>query len=308
MDKQVKAVIIAIAVIIPISAIIVWNSNQSISLPVTSTNEQKIIAITSFYPLYEFTKQVGKEKVDASILVPFGAEPHDWEPTVKDLQKLQQADLVVINGVGFENWVHDFESIESNAVIVDTSTDISIIKTLDDHDEHESVGDPHIWLNPVMVKKQVENIANALMEIDPSNKEYYNTNADSYIAKLDSLDKKIKEELSQCAKKDFIAFHSAFTYFADQYGLKQHTILESNEPQAEPTATNLENIIKLAKNLEINVIFTEEAVDVRTSEVIAKEIGGRVLVLSPVEIGDENTDYIEKMEQNLLHLKEALCN
>jgi len=120
--------------------------------------------------------------------------------------------------------------------------------------------------------------------------------------------KKIKEELSQCDKKDFIAFHSAFTYFADQYGLKQHTILESNEPQAEPTATNLENVIRLAKNLEIDVIFTEEAVDVRTSEVIAKEIGGRVLVLSPVEIGDENTDYIEKMEQNLLHLKEALCN
>ncbi|MBM3910218.1 MAG: zinc ABC transporter substrate-binding protein [Thaumarchaeota archaeon] len=308
MDKQVKAVIIAIAVIIPISAIIVWNSNQSISLPVTSTNEQKIIAIASFYPLYEFTKQVGKEKVDASILVPFGAEPHDWEPTVKDLQKLQQADLVVINGVGFENWVHDFESIESNAVIVDTSTGISIIKTLDDHDEHESVGDPHIWLNPVMVKKQVENIANALMEIDPANKEYYNTNADLYIAKLDDLDNKIKEELSQCDKKDFIAFHSAFTYFANQYGLQQHTILESNEPQAEPTATNLENIIKLAKNLEINVIFTEEAVDVRTSEVIAKEIDGRVLVLSPIEIGDENTDYIEKMEQNLLHLKEALCN
>jgi len=307
-DKQVKAVIIAIAVIIPISAIIVWNSNQSISLPVTSTNEQKIIAIASFYPLYEFTKQVGKEKVDASILVPFGAEPHDWEPTVKDLQKLQQADLVVINGVGFENWVHDFESIESNAVIVDTSTGISIIKTLDDHDEHESVGDPHIWLNPVMVKKQVENIANALMEIDPANKEYYNTNADLYIAKLDDLDNKIKEELSQCDKKDFIAFHSAFTYFANQYGLQQHTILESNEPQAEPTATNLENIIKLAKNLEINVIFTEEAVDVRTSEVIAKEIDGRVLVLSPIEIGDENTDYIEKMEQNLLHLKEALCN
>ena len=133
MDKQVKVAIIAIAVIIPISAILVWNSNQSISSPVTSINERKIIVIASFYPLYEFTKNVGGDKVEVSQLIPFGIEPHDWEPTVKDLQKLQQADLVVINGVGFENWVHDFESIESNAIIVDTSNGISIIEESDDH-------------------------------------------------------------------------------------------------------------------------------------------------------------------------------
>ena len=305
MDKQAKVAIIAIAVIIPISAILVWNSNQSISSPVTSINEQKIIAIASFYPLYEFTKNVGSDKVEVSLLIPFGIEPHDWEPTVKDLQKLQQADLLIINGVGFESWVDDFESIESNAVIVDTSNGISIIKELD---EHESFGDPHIWLNPVMAQKQVENIAYALIEIDPTNKDYYTNNANSYIEKLDALDKKIIKELTTCEKKDFIAFHKAFTYFADQYGLNQHTILESTDPRTEPTSKTLENVIKLAKNLDLDVVFTEEAVDVRTSEVIAKEIGGRVLVLSPIEIGNENTDYIEKMEQNLLHLKEALCN
>ena len=308
MDKQVKAVIIAIAVIIPISAILVWNSNQSISSPVTSINEQKIIAVASFYPLYEFTKNVGGDKVEVSLLIPFGIEPHDWEPTVKNLQKLQQAHLVIINGVGFESWVDDFESIESSAVIVDTSNGISIIKELDEYDDHESFGDPHIWLNPVMAQKQIENIVHALIEIDPTNKDYYNNNANSYIEKLDTLDKKITKELSMCEKKDFIAFHKAFTYFAAQYGLNQHTILESIDPHAEPTSKTLENVIKLAKNLDLNVIFTEETVDIRTSEVIAKEIGGRVLVLSPVEIGNENTDYIEKMEQNLLHLKEALCN
>ena len=305
MDKQVKVAIIAIAVIIPISAILVWNSNQSISSPVTSINERKIIVIASFYPLYEFTKNVGGDKVEVSQLIPFGIEPHDWEPTVKDLQKLQQADLVVINGVGFENWIHDFESIESNAIVVDTSNGISIIEESDDH---ESFGDPHIWLNPVMAQKQVENIAHALIAIDPTNKDYYNNNANSYIEKLNVLDKKITKELSMCEKKDFIAFHEAFTYFADQYGLNQHTILESIDPHTEPTSKTLENVIKLAKNLDLDVVFTEEAVDVRTSEVIAKEIGGRVLVLSPIEIGNENTDYIEKMEQNLLHLKEALCN
>lgn len=306
-DKQVNVAIIAIAIIIPISAILVWNSSQSIS-SVTTITEQKITVIASFYPLYEFTKQVGKEKVDVSILVPFGIEPHDWEPTVKDLQKMQQGDLVVINGVGFENWIHNFESIESNAVIVDTSNGISVIEGVDDHDDHESFGDPHIWLNPVMAQKQVENIALALAETDSSNKEYYNKNAALYIAQLDELDKKIKDELAECSKKDFIAFHKAFTYFAIQYGLNQHTIISSTEPHDEPTVKSLENIINLARELDIKIIFAEEAVDTRTSQVIANEISGKVLVLSPLEIGDTKLGYIEKMEQNLFNLKEALCN
>lgn len=307
MDKQTKAGIVAIGIVIPLSSLAVWNLDQSILSYESATTNQKIIVIASFYPLYEFTKEVGGDKVDALALVPLGIEPHDWEPTIKDLQKMQQADLIVINGAGFESWVNDLDSINSDVVIVDTSKGIS---TLENKLEtgHKTFVNPHIWLNPVMAKIQVENIAEALMEIDPSNKEYYRKNTDSYILQLDELDNKIKDELSQCKKKDFISFHNAFTYFADQYGLVQHSILESNEPDVEPTSQNLENIIKLAKDLGINVIFTEESVDARTSQVIANEINGKVSILSPLEIGDKNTDYIEKMEQNLLHLKEGLCN
>ena len=304
MDTQSKAAIIAIAIIIPLSSLAVWNLDQSVISYASTNTNQKIVAITSFYPLYEFTKNIGGDRVEVSLLIPFGIEPHDWEPTVKDLQTMQQADLIVINGIGFENWVNDFDSINTDVVIVDTSKDIAT-------NENNLVShtiDPHIWLNPVMAKKQIANIADALMEIDPPNKEYYSANANSYILRLDELDEKIKQELSQCKKKDFISFHSAFTYFADQYGLVQHSIIESNDPHAEPTSKNLENMINLAKNLDIDVIFTEDAIDTRTSEVIADEIGGTVLVLSPLEIGDKNTDYIEKMEQNLLHLKEGLCN
>ena len=304
MDTQSKAAIIAIAVVIPLSSLVVWNLDQSVMSYASTNTNQKIVAITSFYPLYEFTKNIGGDRVEVSLLIPFGIEPHDWEPTVKDLQTMQQADLIVINGIGFENWVNDFDSINTDVIIVDTSEDITTNENI--LTNHPT--DPHIWLNPVMAKKQVENIADALIEINPVNKEYYSTNANAYILRLEQLDEKIKQELSQCKKKDFISFHSAFTYFADQYGLVQHSIIESNDPHAEPTSKNLENMINLAKNLDIDVIFTEEAIDTRTSEVIADEIGGTVLVLSPLEIGDKNTDYIEKMEQNLLHLKEGLCN
>jgi zinc transport system substrate-binding protein len=301
-DTQTKAAIIAIAVVISLSSFVVWNLDKPVSHASPNIN-QKIVAITSFYPIFEFTKNVGGNRIEVSQLIPVGIEPHDWEPTVKDLQNMQQADLIVINGIGFENWANDFALTNPDVIIVDTSKGITT-----DQNILTNPTDPHIWLNPVIAKKQVQNIANALMEIDPENKEYYNTNANSYILQLAQLDEKIKNELSQCIKKDFISFHSAFIYFADQYGLVQHSILESNEPYDEPTSKNLENIINLAKNLDIDVIFTEEVLDTRTSQVIADEIGGTVLLLSPLEIGGKDTDYIEKMEQNLLHLKEGLCN
>jgi zinc transport system substrate-binding protein len=294
--NQTRIAIISIAVIIPLSSFAVLNSSQSIILDEPKINEQKVVAIASFFPLYEFTKEIGREKVDVTLLVPSGVEPHDWEPTIKDLQLMQQADVIIINGIGFENWIDNIDSVNSDVKVVDTSIGISILES-----------DPHIWLNPVMAQKQVENIVDSLSKVDPLNEKYYKQNGISYIKKLEELDNKISYELSSC-KKDFIAFHDAFSYFANQYDLNQHTVLKSNQPHEEPTSKSLENIINLARDLDSNVIFTEEAVDKRTSQVIANEIGGKVLTLSPLEVGNSQTDYIKKMEDNLSHLKEALCN
>ncbi len=299
MDNQTKIAIIAIITIIPILSFAVWNTDQSIISAAGDSTE--ISVMTSFYPLYEFTKQVGQDKVRVSLLVPPGIEPHDWEPTINELQKMYEANLIVINGIGFESWADDIDTINSGIVIVDTSTGVSLINI-----DHSSV-DPHIWLNPVMAKTQVTNIVNALVKIDPTNEKFYRDNAKSYQAKLDSLDTKIKNELSAC-KKDFITFHNAFSYFSVQYDLNQYTIIRSNDSHSEPTLKTLEQIIKLAKKFNIDVIFAEEALDTRTSQVIANEIGAKVLVLSPIEVGDENSNYLSKMENNLSNLKVALCN
>ena len=295
MDNQTKIAIIAISIIIPLSSFAVLNSEQSVFPAESLYQSEKIVVITSFNPLYEFTKQIGKEKVDVSVLVPFGIEPHDWEPTISDLQKIQNADLIIINGVGFENWIDNVEAINLDIVIVDTSNGISIIQN-----------DPHIWLNPVFAQIQLENIAESIIKLDSTNKKFYRENTDNYISKLDMLDKQIKQELTEC-KKDFIAFHDAFSYFAIQYGLNQHTIISSNQPHGEPSSRTLESIINLAKDYDIKTIFAEEAADTRTSQVIANEINGQVLVLSPLEI-DDSDNYISKMETNLVNLKEALCN
>ncbi len=90
--------------------------------------------------------------------------------------------------------------------------------------------------------------------------------------------------------------------------MNQHTIIRSNDSHSEPTLKTLEQIINLAKKFNSDVIFAEEALDTRTSQVIANEIGAKVLVLSPIEVGDENSNYLSKMENNLSNLKEALCN
>lgn len=304
-NNQVKLAIISIIITIPLISFVVFSSD---SKQFEKTNESKLQVISSFYPLHEFSQSVGKEKIDAKLLVPVGIEPHDWEPTIKDVQEMQKSDLIIINGIGFENWVDKLYEMNYQGVVVDTSN--GIIKNMDNEspipEEHDDeFGDPHIWLNPVFAKIQVQNIANAFSDLDPENRQYFQENAANYINKLDLLDSKIHNELSGCSH-DFIAFHDAFSYFADEYDLTQHTVISSYEPHAEPTAKTLENVINKAKQLNLKVIFTEETADPKTSQVIANEIGGKILVLSPLEIGDDGT-YISKMTENLNYLKEALC-
>ena len=301
MNIQIKLAIIAIAVIIPLSSIAIYgtNSNQQF----TKIDSSKLQVISSFYTLHEFSQNVGQEKVDVTLLVPVGVEPHDWGPTIKDVQRMQKSDLIIINGIGFENWVDNLDETDYQGVIVDTSNGI-LDKNLGQEHINTS-GDPHIWLNPVYAKIQVQNIANAFSNSDPKNQQYYQSNAAKYIEELDLLDSKIRNELSNC-NHDFVAFHDAFSYFADEYNLNQHTIISSNNPHGEATAKTLENVISTAKELNIKVIFSEENVNTRTSEIIANEIDGKVLVLSPLEVSSDGT-YISKMIDNLYNLEEALC-
>lgn len=304
MFDKTRVAIIAISIIIPLSSIAIWNSGHSLEFPDTMKN-QKIVALVSFFPLYDFTKEIGKDRVDVSLIIPAGVEPHDWEPSIQDIQQIQQADIIIVNGVGFENWLKSIEKLNLELDIIDSSIGVNIIKDIVD-DQESPLGDPHIWLNPNLAKIQVKNIANSLIKSDPDNSQYYNDNYESYIKKLDALDLKIRNELSNC-KKDFVAFHNAFTYFASEYGLNQHSIT-STDPHDEPTSKTLEQIINLSKEMKVQIIFSEEGVDKRTSEVIANEVGGKVLILSPLEISEINTSYIKKMEANLDNLKEALCN
>lgn len=298
MNNQTKFAIITIAVVIPLSSMVVSGTN--FEQESSTISNSKLHAISSFYVLQEFSEKIGQDKVDVSLLVPAGVEPHDWEPTIKDVQRMKASDLIIINGIGFENWVDKLDEVNYRGLIVDTSNGI-----LDGNTDVINSGDPHIWLNPVFAKTQVQNIATAFSDLDPENQQFYQSNANQYIAELESLDSKIRNELKNC-NSDFIAFHDAFSYFSDEYGLTQHTITSSNISHGEVTAKTLEEVISTAKKLNIKVIFSEKNIDSKSSIIIANEIGGNVLVLSPLEVftGDS---YISKMNENLSNLKEALC-
>lgn len=307
LNKNTRFAILAISIVIPLAIFALWSSETRKTAGLEK--EQQIDVLVSFHPVYEFVKEVVKEKIQVSTIVPPGIEPHDWEPTIQDIQKMQNAKMIIINGAGFEKWLDRFISNNPDVLILDTSKGIELLEGSEftEQANDDSVKDPHIWLDPILAKIQTQNIANGLSIIDPQNERYYQQNAQAYNQRLDQLDNKIRLELSTCSKKDFLAFHNAFSYFSKEYDLKQHTIVAGLDPNEEPTAELLEQLIQDSQRLNIDVVFTEEAVDPRVSKVLSDEIGGKVLVLSPIEIEDNNADYIQRMENNLQNLKEALC-
>jgi zinc transport system substrate-binding protein len=276
------------------------------SLISSNTNESRIKVVASFYPVYEFVKEIGGNKVDVTSLIPIGVEPHDFEPTIQQIQNAETADLVVYNGAGLEKWIDKINA----KFKVEASQGLNLLMSNDTG--NSGTYDLHVWLDPILAEMEVENIRDALVKIDPANTQYYKANADRFIGKLNDLDYRIETELATCNKKDFIAFHNAFTYFANRYGLNQHSVHQGLTPEGEVLPQRLQGVIELARDLGLHIVYSEDLVDPRSSEVIAQEIpNGKVLILSPIEgINSEEQragiGYLDKMNENVENLKIGL--
>lgn len=310
MDKKIVIVIAlaaAIAVIVPLTVIA--------STPLETVDDSRIKVVASFFPLYDFARSIAGDRAEVTSMVPSGIEPHDWEPTIRQISDANSADLFIYNGAGFERWAQNIEA----ELVIDTSSGLELLEAVEEEahegeekeeDEHAGT-DPHIWLDPLLAKQQVEKIRAGFVQVDPDNAQYYNDNAARFAAELDTLDASIRSELSECGAHDFIAFHNAFSYFANRYELTQHS-LHGGLPEGEVPPQRLQEIVDLANELKIDTIYSEELVDPRLAQVIADEIpNGKVLVLSPIEGLEEEEakaglGYIDKMRQNLTNLKAGL--
>lgn len=274
-----------------------------------SKDEINIQIVTSFYPLNFFASEIVQDKADVYNITPAGAEPHDYEPTTRDMVRIESADLLIVNGADFEPWAKDMPQILKNTDTVIAVTGAGLMRK-SKIAEDESIRDPHVWLSPLLAKKQVEIILNALVKVDPKNEAFYKNNATALITKLENLDQEFKQSLSSCKKKDIITSHTAFQYLADAYGFNQMSVAGVS-PDEEPSAQQLVKVAEFAKKNDVEYIFFESLVSPKLSETIAKEVGAQTLVLNPLEgLTDEEIaggkNYFTEMKNNLTNLKIAL--
>jgi zinc transport system substrate-binding protein len=296
-------------------------SSANTSVP-AETEEAKLNVEVSFYPMYEFTKNVAGDLANVHTLVPAGMEPHDWEPTPQDIASIEKADVLVYNGAGMESWIDQvMDSLSNSKLIqVEASHGIDLLEgseedehdhehgdTTDTHDHadeatteehdhdhdaeaeeghthnHDHGGlDPHVWLSPALAVKEVRNIEAGLAQAAPEHAEQFKQNADAYITKLEALDQDFKAAVADSKRKDFITQHAAFGYLAQEYGLQQVPIAGLS-PEQEPSAAQMASVIDFAKEHQVKTIFFETLVSSKVSETIANEVGAKTAVLNPIE-------------------------
>ena len=275
-------------------------SNNSIE------SNNKLTIVTSFYPMYISTLNIVKDIPDVEVInmtAPQTGCLHDYSLSTKDLKTLSSADIFVINGAGMESFLDDVIDEYSDLKIIEASNGISLIEDTD-HDVN-----PHVWVSISKNIEEVSNIAKELSAFDPNHASEYEANADAYISKLENLRTEMHAALDNVNNKDIITFHEAFPYFAEEFNLNIAGVIEV-EPDSEPSAKEVENIISIINEKNIKALFTEPQYSSKIADTIAKETRASIYTLDPIVTGDANEDayddYIVKMQENLNTLKEAL--
>lgn len=269
----------------------------------------KMQVVATFYPLYDFARNVGGDRVEVTMLIPPGVDPHEFELSPSDAQKLGSAKVFVYNGAGMEPWVPQLlEGVgNTNLIAVDTSKGIDFIAS---KDADEPGNDPHVWLDPLLAKKQVMAIRDALMEADPAGRDYYAKNAADYMAKLDALDSEFRTALKSCKKRDVLIAHATVGYFCREYGCNQIAI-EGINPEAEPLPADIAAMVTQAREHNVTTVFVEKLVSPKAAQTIADEINGTTVAFNSVhgitlDEMNRNETYLSLMHENVQIMKTAL--
>ena len=319
----------------------------------------RLQVMASFYTMYDFAQKIGGEHVQVTCMVPSGTEPHDWEPSTKDITRMEQADVFIYNGAGMEHWVSDVLAGLSNKklISVEASQGVSLLRSAEEEDGHDHEAahadedeedshdhenadaedavheedaadrvvaaapdghdahehgeyDPHVWLDPMNAKQEMQNICAAFSKADPERRADYQANYEKWAKQLDELDKTYQTTLENLSERNIVVAHEAYGYLCRRYNLMQVSI-EGMSPDSEPDPGRMADIIDFVRANNVRAIFFEELSGSRTAETVAAETGVKLLTLSPLEgLSDrqEETggDYFSVMEENLQQLTEAL--
>lgn len=269
---------------------------------------EKLRVVCSLFPLYEFALAVGGNRVEVSLLLPPGVEPHAWEPKASDLVAISRADLFLCVSERLEPWAGDLVRGAGppglNVLMAAEALELP-------DKEGAEARDPHIWLDLAYDQVIVERTAQALSSMDPENRRYYLDNAKAYEERLLALDQRYKQALAVCRHRHLVlGGHSAFSYLARRYGLKE-VPLYGVSADSEPTPRRVAEVVETAKGLKVKYIFFETLVSPKLAEVVAEEIGAATLVLNPganmtQEQFSAGVTFLEILEENLESLRKGL--
>ncbi|MCV3216071.1 metal ABC transporter substrate-binding protein [Plectonema radiosum NIES-515] len=285
---------------------------EAASTPTSSSGTGKTKVVTTFLPMYIFTKAVTGDAADVEILVPPGTEVHEYQATPNNVKAIATANVLVKNGLGLEQFLENTIKNAQNPKLaqIDASINIKplneispVEKTAKEEHEHAE-GNPHVWLDPVLAKQQVMNIRDGLIAADPANKATYEANAANYIKQLSSLNNEFEQTLEKTPNCTFVTFHDAYPYLAQRYKLKQLAVVEIPEDQLTPA--DVQNAVNAVKKYKVKALFSEPGVDNKLLTSLSKDLNLTLRTLDSLETGKTDPQYyFQAMKANLQTLETA---
>ena len=264
--------------------------------------------VAAFYPVFEAAQRVGGDLVDVTNLTAPGVEPHDLELAPDQAEAIATADVVLYLGEGFQPAVQDAIG-DAEGLTVDLLAGLSTVEPPGDSEEGLTV-DPHVWLDPMLYARMVDEVRAAFAEAAPEHASTFRSNADTFTQEIDSLADDYAIGLAHCDRSLLVTNHAAFGYLAAAYGLTQEAI-SGLAPDAEPSAQRLAELKSLVEEEGVTTIFTEDLVSPKVAQTLAEEAGVTTAVLHTLEgLSDEEVaagaDYGSQMRENLATLRTAL--
>ena len=275
----------------------------------SSSGTANSVVLTSATFLADITRNIAGERLHVESLLPVGADPHSYQPTPRDVTKIVQSKLLIINGAEYEHFLESLlENADGEREVIEASAGLS--PRIEAQNEHGV--DPHFWLDPNNVITYVENIREALTHFDPDGAALYKSNADAYVAQLKELDGWIKEQVSQIAPENrlLVTNHEALGYFADRYGFTLiGAILPGVSSDASASAQQIAALIDQIKATGAPALFLDEVENPALAQQISDETGVKVvedLHLESLTDGPPAAAYIDMMKHNVRQIVEAL--